>query len=60
MILMQSNKGKDNLVNITKNVLCEHGFGILWMFEYVNDKRFFHSFKSLITPEHFLNSNSYG
>ena len=88
MLKAQSNKGKDNWVTRIKNVLCENGFAIVWMFEHVTNEKvflkslknrlidifkqnwtakmiesdhlsFFFSFKSLITPEKFLNIPTY-
>ena len=87
MMLKNCEDGKDNWVSKVKNVLCENGFGIVWLSQSVNDENhvlselkfkltdiffqtwnskmsnnpnysFYFSFKSFITPEYYLKSNT--
>ena len=89
MMVSNCEKGKENWVSKIRNILCENGFGVVWLCKDVNNAgfvlsevkqrlidifvqkwnskmtnndnyRFYYSFKSYITPELYLNSQSYG
>ena len=88
--MMEKNcsEGKDNWVTKIKNILCEHGFGIVWLFKGATSEghvlseiksrlidvflqtwntkmlnnehhKFYFSYKSYFTPEHYLKSSVY-
>ena len=40
MLLDHCNKGKDNWATKIKKVLCENGFGIVWISENIEDQNF--------------------
>ena len=40
MLLDHCNKGKDNWATKIKKVLCENGFGIVWISENVGNENF--------------------
>ena len=40
MMLKHCNDGKDNWASRIKKVLCENGFGIIWLFENVSNEKF--------------------
>ena len=40
MMLKHCNDGKDNWASRIKKVLCENGFGHIWLFENVSNEKF--------------------